>query len=80
MTIQGKTAYPYITEFKKELFVSFAFVKDIGAFYISKNDEILKIYQYFNEDLFTNKLINLENVYWFLLLRKYLGEDEKENV
>ncbi len=80
MTIQGKTAYPYITEFKKELFVSFAFVKDIGAFYISKNDEILKIYHYFNEDLFTSKLINLENVYWFLLLRKYLGEDEKENI
>jgi len=78
--IEGKTAYPYITEFKKEQFKSFVLIKrrDIGNFYLSSYNEAINFYRYFNENLFKNPDLNLENIYWFLLLRKYLGEDKEE--
>ncbi|GAF94809.1 unnamed protein product, partial [marine sediment metagenome] len=78
--IEGKSLYPYLTIFKKEPFRSFILVKsrEIGPFYISKYDEVLKFYQIFNENIINEKALNLENVYWFLLLRKYLKEDKKE--
>jgi len=78
--IEGKTAYPYITEFKKEQFKTFVLIKrrDIGNFFLSSYNEAIKFYQYFNESLIKNPDLNLENIYWFLLLRKYLGEDKEE--
>ncbi len=71
-------AYPYITNFKKIPFESFLQTKrkSIGPFYISEYNKVVKFYQYFNDNLFSDKSLNLENLYWFLLLRKYLKEDK----
>lgn len=74
--VENKTAYPYITEFKKEPFKSFlsANRKDIGNFYLSNYEKILELYQFYNEGLLNEASLNLENIYWFLLLRKYLKQ------
>ncbi|MFX0177297.1 MAG: hypothetical protein ACFE85_13845 [Candidatus Hodarchaeota archaeon] len=83
--VEKKTAYPYITEFKKEPFKSFVLIetKDISSFYLSQYSQILKFYQQFNEKFLTDKSLNLENIYWLLLLRKYLKEpreNKKEEI
>ncbi|TFF90957.1 MAG: hypothetical protein EU548_00405, partial [Promethearchaeota archaeon] len=77
--IEGKEAYPYITEFKKEPFKSYLLMdpQDIGSFYFSHYDKIITLYEYYNENLFQISNLNLENVYWFLLLGKYLKEPLK---
>ncbi|MFX1277173.1 MAG: hypothetical protein ACFFBP_00850 [Promethearchaeota archaeon] len=79
--IENKSAYPYITTFKKEPFRSFTRKKkkEIGNFYFSEYERVVKFYNYFNENLLNDKNLNLENVYWFLLLRKYLKEDKDVN-
>ncbi len=76
--IEGKSAYPYITEFKKEPFQTFMLIKrkSIGPFYISEYNKVAKFYRYFNDNIFQDRSLNLENLYWFLLLRKYLKEDK----
>ncbi|MFX0041929.1 MAG: hypothetical protein ACFE8L_03355, partial [Candidatus Hodarchaeota archaeon] len=78
--IEQKTAYPYITEFKKEPFKSFLLKKrrEIGIYYLSDYDKVVEFYQSFNETLLTDKSINIKMIYWFLLLRKYLKEDKYE--
>lgn len=78
--IEGKSAYPYITEFKKEPFKSFLLLKkrEIGNFYLSNYDKVLDYYRYFDQNLFEVPNLNLENIYWFLLLRKYLGREKDE--
>ena len=78
--IEGKSAYPYITEFKKEPFKSFLLLKsrEIGKFYLSNYDKVLEFYRYFNANLLKHPDLNLENIYWFLLLRKYVGENKDE--
>jgi hypothetical protein len=78
-SIEGKMAYPYITKFKKEPFNSFVLVKrrEIGNFFLSSHNKVREFYQYFNENLLKDKALNLENVFWFLLLKKYLKEDDK---
>jgi hypothetical protein len=79
--VDGKSSYPYITIFKKEPFRSFILLrkKEIGSFYIRKYDEVVEFYQFFNKNLLKEKPLNLENIYWFLLLRKYLKQDKKDN-
>ncbi len=74
--MENKTAYPYITEFKKEPFKSFLSTnrKDIGNFYLSNYEKILELYQLYNESLLNETSLKLENIYWFLLLRKYLKQ------
>jgi hypothetical protein len=74
--VENKTAYPYITEFKKEPFKSFVTANrnDIGNFYLSNYEKVLELYQFYNEGLFNEAALNLENIYWFLLLRKYLKQ------
>ena len=74
--VETKTAYPYITEFKKEPFKSFVLTKrkDIGNFYLSNYEKVLEVYQNYNENLLNEASLNLENIYWFLLLRKYLKQ------
>ncbi len=78
--IEGKSAYPYITEFKKEPFKSFLLLnkREIGNFYLSNYDKVLDFYRYFKQNLLEVPNLNLENIYWFLLLRKYLGLEEEE--
>lgn len=78
--IEGKSAYPYITEFKKEPFKSFLLLekREIGNFYLSNYDKVLDFYRYFNQNLVEIPNLNLENIYWFLLLRKYLGQEKEE--
>ncbi|TFG24002.1 MAG: hypothetical protein EU529_05740 [Promethearchaeota archaeon] len=78
--VEGKSLYPYLTIFKKEPFKSFFSVKsrEIGPFYISNYDEVLKFYQNIKENILNEGPLNLENVYYFLLLRKYLKDHKKE--
>jgi hypothetical protein len=83
--VEKKTAYPYITEFKKEPFKSFVLIdnKDISTFYLSQYNQIVTFYQQFNEDFLSNKSLTLESLYWILLLRKYLKErrdDKREEI
>ena len=74
--MENKTAYPYITEFKKEPFKSFVLTnrKDIGNFYLSNYNKILELYQNYNSNLFTISSLKLEDIFWFLLLRKYIKQ------
>lgn len=78
--IEQKTAYPYITEFKKEPFKSFVLKKkrEIGTYYLSDYNKVVEFYQNFNKNLFANESLNIKTIYWFLLLRKYLKEDKYE--
>ncbi|MHA1273691.1 MAG: prenyltransferase/squalene oxidase repeat-containing protein [Promethearchaeota archaeon] len=79
--IEGKTAYPYLTYFKKEPYKSHVLLesKDVSSFYFSQYPKIVKLYNYFKENLFNFKDLNLESIYWFLLLRKFLKEDIPPN-
>ncbi|MHA1319536.1 MAG: hypothetical protein ACTSQ1_06925 [Promethearchaeota archaeon] len=74
--VENKTAYPYITEFKKEPFKSFVLTKrkDIGNFYLSNYNKILELYQTYNINLSKESSLNLEDLFWFLLLRKYIKQ------
>ena len=78
--IEDKSAYPYITTFKKEPFKSYAQVKrnDIGDFYLSEHEGVIDFYTYYKKNLILENSLNLENVYWFLLLGTYLKEDIAE--
>ena len=79
--MEEKSAYPYITKFKKEPFRSFVNIKrrDIWGFYYSGNRELGKFYKYFNQNLLKESNVSIENVFWFLFLRKFLKEDKKAN-
>jgi len=74
--VENKTAYPYITEFKKEPFKSFVLTnrKDIGNFYLSNYNNVLELYQDHNKNLIEESSLSLEDIFWFLLLRKYLKQ------
>lgn len=76
--MDDKSAYPYITKFKKEPFKSFVSIKkrEIKTFYFSEHDKLIEFYQYFNQNLLNDPHLNLETVFWFVLLRKYLKEDK----
>ncbi|MHA1459007.1 MAG: prenyltransferase/squalene oxidase repeat-containing protein [Promethearchaeota archaeon] len=79
--MENKTAYPYITEFKKEPFKSFVLAKrkDIGNFYLSNYNKILELYQDYNLSLLKESSLNLEDIFWFLLLRKYIKQKADEH-
>ncbi len=78
--MENKTAYPYITEFKKKPFSSFVFTKrrEIGSFYLSDYEKVLELYQTYNKSLLNESNLLLENMYWFLLLRKYLKQKKND--
>ena len=80
--IEGKYAYPYITVFKKEPFHSFVLLKsqDIGSFYFSQYDKITEFFRLFTENLFNISNLNLEDIYWYLLLKKYLKENIDQKI
>ncbi|MBN1215420.1 MAG: hypothetical protein JXA99_08240 [Candidatus Lokiarchaeota archaeon] len=75
--IEGKYAYPYITVFKKEPFRSFVLLKpqDIGSFYFSKYDRITEFFQLFTKNLFNITSLSIEDIYWYVLMSKYLKEE-----
>ena len=75
--VEKKTAYPYITEFKREPFESFVLLdrKRIGSFHLSYYNKIISLYQSKVNTLFKEPSLDLEYLYWFLLLGKYLRED-----
>jgi len=79
--VENKTAYPYITEFKKEPFKSFVLTnrKDIGNFYLSNYNKVLELYQNYNVNLIKESSLNLEDLFWFLLLRKYIKQKVDEH-
>ncbi len=74
---EKKAAYPYITEFKKEPFQSFALIEKeaIRSFYFSKDAKLLKFFEYFETNLFDLQSLSLRKVYWFLMLKKYLRHE-----
>jgi len=78
--VEEKSAYPYITKFKKEPFKSFISTnrREIDNFYLSNFEKINKFYQNLNRTLLEDSNLNLEILLWFLLLRKYLKEDKKK--
>jgi hypothetical protein len=78
--VEEKSAYPYITKFKKEPFSSFIGVKrrDIKRFYHSQYNKVTEFYKYFNQNILDVPNLNLETIFWLILLRKYLKEDKKE--
>lgn len=83
INVEDKTAYPYITEFKKEPFKSFLALnrRDIGSFYLNDYSKIQQFYNEIKNKLDHNNSISLEHIYWFLLLKKFLKEkidDKKE--
>ncbi|MFW9950648.1 MAG: hypothetical protein ACFFKA_11070, partial [Candidatus Thorarchaeota archaeon] len=75
--VENKTAYPYITQFKKEPFISFAMKKsaDIKSFFLSNYEKLLNICRYWNENLLSQPNLDLEQIFWFLLLKKYLKQN-----
>jgi hypothetical protein len=76
INVENKTAYPYITQFKKEPFKSFTLKKsgEIKSFFLTNYDKVLNIYNYWNKNLLFKPNLNLENIFWFLLFRKYLKQ------
>ncbi|MHA1930888.1 MAG: prenyltransferase/squalene oxidase repeat-containing protein [Promethearchaeota archaeon] len=80
INIDQKSAYPYITKFKRESFKSFVIIKrkDIGRFYVRDYRKLIEFYNYFKENLLNEPNLTLENVFWFTLLEKYLKEEKKK--
>jgi hypothetical protein len=78
INVDDKSAYPYITKFKKEPFKSFITIKrkEIKSFYYRNNDKLIEFYQHFNQNLLNVPQLNLETIYWFLLLKKYLKKEK----
>ncbi|MFX1595883.1 MAG: hypothetical protein ACFFBK_07440 [Promethearchaeota archaeon] len=78
--VDEKSAYPYITKFKKEPFKTFIITKrrEIRSFYYSEYNRLTEFYKFYNHNLLNDLSINLENIFWFVLLRKFLKEDKKE--
>ena len=81
LNMEEKSAYPYITKFKKEPFRSFVNIKrrDIWGFYYSGNHELGEFYKHYNQNLLKESNVSIENVFWFLFLRKFLKEDKEAN-
>ncbi len=79
--MEKKFAYPYITKFKKEPFKSFTNIKrrKIRNFYYSEYSKLVEFYQHFNHILVNDFNLNLENIFWLILLRKYLKEEKRKN-
>ncbi|MFX1594330.1 MAG: hypothetical protein ACFFCL_16690, partial [Promethearchaeota archaeon] len=79
--MDDKSAYPYITKFKKKPFKSFINIKrrEIGSFYYTEYNRLIEFYQYVNQNLLNDPHLNLETVFWYVLLRKYLKEDKRVN-
>ncbi|MHA2005891.1 MAG: prenyltransferase/squalene oxidase repeat-containing protein [Promethearchaeota archaeon] len=77
--MEQKSAYPYITKFKKEPFRSFVLIKkrDIGNFYLKNYNKLVEFYRNFKKELINNSNSNLKSVFWFTLLTKYLKEEKK---
>lgn len=75
-------AYPYITQFKKEPFQSYALIErqEIRSFYFSKDEQISEFAQFFERNLFDLQSPSLKNIYWFLLLKKYLKSEITQDV
>jgi hypothetical protein len=78
--VDKKSAYPYITKFKKEPFKSFALVKrrEIGKFFVNEYDKLIAFYKHFQNNLMNEPNLTLEHIFWFTLLRKYLKEEKRE--
>ncbi|MHA2390562.1 MAG: prenyltransferase/squalene oxidase repeat-containing protein [Promethearchaeota archaeon] len=80
--MEQKSAYPYITKFKKELFKSFALVKrrEIGNFFVKDYEKLITFHKYLKKNLMKDPNLTLENLYWFILLGKYLKEEKKTKI
>ena len=74
--VEEKFAYPYITEFKKEPYKSFSLIssKNIKSFYLKDYDKIKDLISSLKEIIFLDSRFTIEDLYWYLLMKKYLRE------
>ncbi|MFX1567601.1 MAG: hypothetical protein ACFFCV_04445, partial [Promethearchaeota archaeon] len=81
LNVEEKSAYPYITTFKKEPFKSFIRVnrKEIKNFYYNEYEKLTKFFQYYNQNLLNDPNLEIETIFWYLLLSKYLKEEKTLN-
>ncbi|MFX1281397.1 MAG: hypothetical protein ACFFA3_18765, partial [Promethearchaeota archaeon] len=81
LNVEQKSAYPYITKFKKEQFKSFVNVRrrNIGNFYFKEFNKLVLYYDYFKKNLFNEPNLTLVDVFWFSLLMKFSKREKKEN-
>ncbi|MFW9821724.1 MAG: hypothetical protein ACFFE4_02235 [Candidatus Thorarchaeota archaeon] len=81
ISIEHKSAYPYITKFKKEPFKSFTNLerKEIGRFYVRDYNLLMDFYNYFKKNLLDESKLTLENTFWYTLFGKYLKEEKIKN-
>ncbi|KKM59930.1 hypothetical protein LCGC14_1546980, partial [marine sediment metagenome] len=79
--VDQKFAYPYITKFKKEPFISFVHIKkrNIENFYIKNYSKLADFFHFIKKNLLGDPNLTLENVFWYSLLQKYLKEDKKKD-
>jgi hypothetical protein len=79
--VEQKSAYPYITKFKKEPFKSFVNIKrrNIGNYYLKEFKKLVTFYNYFKNNLLNEPTLTLVEIFWFSLLKKYTKSETKEN-
>ncbi|MFX0082082.1 MAG: hypothetical protein ACFE94_10050 [Candidatus Hodarchaeota archaeon] len=80
--MEQKSAYPYITKFKKEPFKSFvnAEKRRIGNYYVKDFNKLVSFYKHFKKNLLKEKDLTLEVIFWFSLLRKYIKVEKKDGI
>ena len=67
--------YPYIMNYKKPQWYPYSLVKVIPDFYIPYFDLMMKYYEVVSDKILNYRNVNLENVYWYLILGRYLKVD-----
>ena len=79
--MEQKSAYPYITKFKKEPFKSFVTIKkrNIGNYYLKEFSKLVTFYKYFEANLINQSNLTLVEIFWFSLLKKYTKNENKES-
>ncbi|MHA1341390.1 MAG: prenyltransferase/squalene oxidase repeat-containing protein [Promethearchaeota archaeon] len=65
--------YPYISRYKKEQWYPFSITKMIPDYYIPDHKKILDYYRAVTYNLMKIRGLNIENIYWYLIMGKYLG-------
>ena len=78
--MEQKSAYPYITKFKKEPFKSFVNIKrrNVGNYYLREFRKLVSFYNYFKDNLMHESNLTLVEIFWFTLLNKYTKNEKKE--
>jgi hypothetical protein len=81
LDLEQKSAYPYITKFKKQPFKSFVTIKkrNVGNYYLKEYSKLAIFYNYFINNLLSTPNLTLVDIFWFSLLKKYTKNENKDN-